>query len=247
MELKFIWIQEYKNIKNTGFNFNHSIEEEFQFIDNEIIISKSINTPKMFFKDNISGVTAIVGENGSGKTNLTEFINYNLAHARNGGLSTYIESKGICIMDKWIFVQNEIKIYNEDFLKKIGYEILRYEKAPLDRGQGELSWFKMEKNKYIYYNPTFDLRGISVRDNLVNISTTMLVYNDLYNSEKLYSYSVSEESNINQLNAFESMEKSRICDFILNFEQFEKTTSRPGSKGGQPWNKKISLGFMMLL
>jgi energy-coupling factor transporter ATP-binding protein EcfA2 len=223
MELKFIWIEEYKNIKKTGFNFNHSVEEEFQFIDDEIIINPKLNcTPKKFFNDNITGLTAIVGKNGSGKTNLTEFINYNLAHATNGGLSTYITSRGITIVDKWIFVQNDILINNEDYLNKLGYNILKYENAPLDDDHGEMGWHNMEKNKYIYYNPTFDLRGIPVRDNLVNISTTMLVYNDLKNSEKLRSYSDSEKTNFNQLDAFATMEKSRICDFVLNFEKANK-------------------------
>ena len=80
-----------------------------------------------------------------------------------------------------------------------------------------MRWHSMEKNKYIYYNPTLDLRGIPVSDNLVNISTTMLLYNDLNNSEKLYPYSRQENSTINQIYAFEYMEKERICDFILTF------------------------------
>jgi energy-coupling factor transporter ATP-binding protein EcfA2 len=219
MELKFIWIEDYKNIKKTGFNFNHSIEEEFQFIDGEIIINPKLNnTPKNFFKDNITGVTAVIGKNGSGKTNLTEFINYNLAHATNGGLSTYINCKGICILDKNIFIQNEIKVKNEEYLNDLGYKLLRYQNAPLDEDIYDFSWHSMEKNKYIYYNPTFDLRGIPVRDNLVNISTTMLVYNDVYNDNKIYPYSIDDNSTVNQLNVFEKMEKSRICDFILNFK-----------------------------
>lgn len=226
MELKFIWIEDYKNIKKTGFNFNHSIEEQFQFIDNEIIISTKLNSsPDKFFKDNITSVTAIVGKNGSGKTNLTEFINYNLAHARNGGLSTYISSKGITILDYFIFVQKNIKIKNEDFLIEKGYNVLYYKDAPLDVDRGELSWHSLEKNKYIYYNPTFDLRAIPVDDNLVNISTTMLVYNDIYKNNKLYSYAIDDKSSVNQLNAFENMEKSRICDFVLNFKNAESYIS----------------------
>ncbi|MFD1604695.1 AAA family ATPase [Flavobacterium artemisiae] len=220
MELKFVWIQEYKNIKNTGFNLNNSSQEEFQFINNELTISKSIKTPENFFKENISGVTAIVGKNGSGKTNLTEFINYNLAHATNGSLETHIKSEGLLIIDHWIFVQKEIEIINEENLIEAGYKILRYEYAPLDQGQQGLRWYEMENNKYIYYNPTFDLRGVSVQNNLVNISTTALVYNDLYNLK--YVYPINNNSEITQLDAFQDMENSRICDFILNFELITK-------------------------
>lgn len=218
MELKFVWIREYKNIINTGFNFNHSIEQEFLFENNELIISALPKSRNNFFKENISNVTAIVGKNGSGKTNLTEFINYNLAHATNGGLSTYIKSNGLIILDDWIFVQNEIEIKNNDYLESIGYKILKYDNSPLDDNQGELRWYEMAKNKYIYYNPTFDLRGIPVTDNLINISTTMLVYSDYKNSDKLFSYVVDKDSKINQLDCYSSMEKTRIYDFILNYE-----------------------------
>ena len=36
MELKFIWIEDYKNVKKTGFNFNHSVAQEFQYFNDEI-------------------------------------------------------------------------------------------------------------------------------------------------------------------------------------------------------------------
>lgn len=222
MELKFVYIREYKNIINTGFNFNHSIEQEFLFENNELIISNLSKSLNNFFKENISNVTAIVGKNGSGKTNLTEFINYNLAHATNGGLSTYMKNNGLIILDNWIFVQNEIEIKNNDYLESIGYKILKFENAPLDDNQGELRWHEMARNKYIYYNPTFDLRGIPVTDNLINISTTMLVYSDYKNSDKLFSYVVDKDSKINQLDAYDSMEKNRIYDFILNYEAVNK-------------------------
>lgn len=222
MELKFVYIREYKNIINTGFNFNHSIDQEFLFENNELIISNLSKSLNNFFKENISNVTAIVGKNGSGKTNLTEFINYNLAHATNEGLSTYMKNNGLIILDNWIFVQNEIEIKNNDYLESIGYKILKFENAPLDDNQGEVRWHEMARNKYIYYNPTFDLRGIPVTDNLINISTTMLVYSDYKNSDKLFSYVVDKDSKINQLDAYDSMEKKRIYDFILNYEAVNK-------------------------
>ncbi|MEZ0129230.1 AAA family ATPase, partial [Flavobacterium sp. LBUM151] len=97
-----------------------------------------------------------------------------------------------------------------------------YENAPLDAHINGLRWHDMEQNKYIYYNPTFDLRGIPVTDNLINISTTILVYDDYKNSDKLYPYVIDPNSNINQLDAFSNMEKTRVYDFILNYEMVNK-------------------------
>ncbi|WP_276978115.1 AAA family ATPase, partial [Flavobacterium filum] len=223
MELKFIWIQDYKNIKNIGFNFNHSIEEEFQFVNGEIIInSKSNNTPKKFFKDNISGVTAVVGKNGSGKTNLTEFLNFNLAHVTNGGLAVYFANyKGIVIIGKFIFYQESIKIENKETLEKLGYEMLDYKHAPLDK-QGGRKWAIMSENAYVYYSPSFEFRYINMRDNLMNISTSYLAFNDANLSTRYYNIpdypSYSNTKITDTLTAHYINEMIREADFILNHD-----------------------------
>ena len=233
MELKFIWIEEYKNIKKTGFNFNHSFDVEFHYIDTEIIISPKINNlPKSFFKDNISSVTAIVGKNGSGKTNLTEFINYNLAHVTNGSLSRYqAGSKGILIIDNFIFSQENIIIKNNKKLEELGYEILDYEKVPLDK-QGGRKWAEMSKNKYIYYSPAFEFRYINMESNLTNISTSYLAFNDVNKTTKHYNlnsatHSSSSEIKTDSLTAHYLNEMIRESDFILNFNSSEYIGESP--------------------
>jgi len=83
MELLYIWIEDYKNIKKQGFNF--SPKHWFDFKPEEDkegnIIGgtlhheeRNTNYPKDFFGENISNVTAIVGKNGSGKSNLISAI-----------------------------------------------------------------------------------------------------------------------------------------------------------------------------
>jgi len=75
MELLYIWIENFKNIKKQGFNFSSKYWFEFDYKKNELICKKNENyLPKDFFGDNIKNITAIVGENGSGKTSLIEFI-----------------------------------------------------------------------------------------------------------------------------------------------------------------------------
>lgn len=242
MELKFAWIEDYKNIKNAGFNFNHSIDEEFQFINNEIIISPLSKTPKNFFKDNITGVTAIVGKNGSGKTNLTEFINYNLAHVTNGSLETIIqENKGLVIIDNYIFIQETVKLNNTEELKKIGYEISYFENAPLDK-HGARIWAKMNENKYIYYSSAFEFRFINVRNNLTNISTSYLAFNDIYKTTKHYNFDRENQLSFNynptdSLTAHYVNEMVRESDFILNFNIQEYI-------GETPTDLKISIDIL---
>lgn len=74
MELLYLWIEDYKNIKNQGFNFSPEFEFTFKEETRELSVEKRAGLPENFFGDNIVNVTAIVGENGTGKSSLLEFI-----------------------------------------------------------------------------------------------------------------------------------------------------------------------------
>ena len=69
MELVYLWVEEYKNIKNQGFNFSPRFTCKYE--NNELTITE--NEHHSIFPPNIN-VTAIVGENGVGKSNLLELI-----------------------------------------------------------------------------------------------------------------------------------------------------------------------------
>ena len=77
MELVYLWVEDYKNIQKQGFNFSPRFRCEYNEEKNELEIIDKEKTgefyPKNFFGDNVN-VTAIVGENGSGKSSLVKFI-----------------------------------------------------------------------------------------------------------------------------------------------------------------------------
>ncbi|MDN5077266.1 AAA family ATPase [Aliarcobacter butzleri] len=73
MELVYLWVEEYKNIKNQGFNFSPRFKCEFDENTKELTINENENYVSIF-PDNIN-VTAIVGENGSGKSSVLAGIN----------------------------------------------------------------------------------------------------------------------------------------------------------------------------
>jgi predicted ATPase len=66
MELVYLWVEEYKNIRNQGFNFSPRFECEF---DGENLTINENKDYVSIFPDNIN-ITAIVGENGSGKSSV---------------------------------------------------------------------------------------------------------------------------------------------------------------------------------
>ena len=70
MELVYLWVDSYKNIRNQGFNFSPRFECEF---DGENLTITENEDYVSIFPKNIN-ITAIVGENGSGKSNLLKNI-----------------------------------------------------------------------------------------------------------------------------------------------------------------------------
>ena len=98
MELIYLWIEDYKNIKRQGFNFSPCFECKFydeyeEYIDengekkerlkdNCILDIQPKEHMKNFFGDNIN-VTAIVGKNGSGKSSVAEMILLNIPYKKH--------------------------------------------------------------------------------------------------------------------------------------------------------------------
>jgi len=73
LELVYLWVEDYKNIKKQGFNFSPRFTCNYDEDSNELTIDENEDYIENFFGDNIN-VTAIVGKNGSGKSSLLELI-----------------------------------------------------------------------------------------------------------------------------------------------------------------------------
>jgi AAA15 family ATPase/GTPase len=72
MQLIYLYIENYKNIKNQGFNFSPRFSCNF---DNDILRIDTIKNHINIYPSNID-ITAIVGKNGSGKSSIQKFILY---------------------------------------------------------------------------------------------------------------------------------------------------------------------------
>ncbi|MGB3751082.1 MAG: hypothetical protein WA945_05900 [Arcobacteraceae bacterium] len=74
MELVYLWVEEYKNIQHQGFNFSPRFDCKYDEESNELTIDEKKDYVSIF-PDNIN-ITAIVGENGSGKSSILELLPY---------------------------------------------------------------------------------------------------------------------------------------------------------------------------
>lgn len=105
--IQYIWVQEYKNLKNIGFNLSSkkyfhfeldakSIDKQGSIISGELKSTDITSYIDVFNYDNIDDIKIIIGENGAGKTSLIELIHEVLF---TGGLrrsNTFIVIDNVC-------------------------------------------------------------------------------------------------------------------------------------------------------
>ena len=123
MELIYLYIEDYKNIKNQGFNFSSKFTCKYDEVKKILQIDENNNHIENFFAENIN-ITAIVGENGSGKSSVLEAI--------------------LKIVEDEIY-ENFILVYFDDGLKYISnFEFV----ADIEKSED----FKEKRNIFAYIN-----------------------------------------------------------------------------------------------
>lgn len=112
LKLCYIWVEEYRNFRNTGFNFSSDIKYKY---DNNTRTLKEIKVdsiPENFFGDNISEVTGLIGKNGSGKSNALELVCKLLKGGNSALKSAFLiiteeEGNNICYESSVNILRNE--------------------------------------------------------------------------------------------------------------------------------------------
>jgi AAA15 family ATPase/GTPase len=201
MELLFIWIEDYGNIKRRGFNFspkfNFIFEPEYKIENFEggklSLEEKNTTLQDTFFGSNIRNITGIIGENGSGKSSLIEAI-LTTGHAfevlrgqDDGNLIIHIYHK------KGSFVPN-----------------IDSSNIKLNISIRETFKNKSKDLKVIFYSNLFDGRRYKIFDNkpynydirAINLSTDYLI--------QCLSHKNKDQGNKNQKNGFDFYYKYHI-------------------------------------
>ncbi len=104
MELVYLWVKNYKNIHEQGFNFSPKFECSYDKGSNKLTIDPKEHIEN-FFGEKIN-VTAIVGENGSGKTSVIE----SLLNKEQTRIIIYNKDDVYYIKDNYSLVKNKDEI-----------------------------------------------------------------------------------------------------------------------------------------
>lgn len=207
MELLYVWIKEYKNIENRGFNFGG--EYLFEFDGKALTYEKNPQYIEGFFNldeegANITNVTGVVGKNGAGKSSLLSFIIPRLAE----GIHEKTDFNECIVILK---EDQNIKVFHHkkyDYIKNIIEQIDSY------RVQYSNSFENLVGLDLIYYNPGFhDTVDFSVKG-VHNISTRTLLEKE---DPVTYSNDNANSSNITlaeALNRHELLEGIRKVNFL---------------------------------
>ena len=143
MELLYIYIwNDKRNIKGCEYNFSPNYRFSYQPETKTFYMEERSSLPNNWFGDNIHNITAIVGKNGAGKTNLLDCIIKALC-GQEGGFIFYKYNNLI-----YSNIPNQVNDYNFDF------KVERFDRfgSPLN------SEFKEHVNDtfVVFYSPTID-------------------------------------------------------------------------------------------
>jgi predicted ATP-binding protein involved in virulence len=157
MELVYLWVENYKNIEKQGFNFSPRFRCEYDEEKNELEIIDKDETgefyPKNFFGDNIN-ITAIVGENGSGKSSIVECLEKLLTFDRMQNLINLENSKYILVanLDKNLIISSDIEKLVYPKICLLENEPTKWLDLNMVKYNAELPYVEYNKMKYLENN-----------------------------------------------------------------------------------------------
>ncbi len=152
MELVYLWVEDYKNIQKQGFNFSPRFRCKYDEEKNELSIDENKDYVSIF-PDNIN-ITAIVGENGSGKSSIVECLEKLLTFDRMQHLINLENSRYILIADfnKNLIISSDIEklVYPKIYL--IENEPTKWLDLNMVKYNAELPYVEYNKMKYLENN-----------------------------------------------------------------------------------------------
>ncbi|MGQ7945072.1 AAA family ATPase [Flavobacterium sp. WC2509] len=255
MDVLYFWIKEYKNIENKGFDLSSKISftTEVESISPDgtlnLILSKEERSPLHIFPENIVDVKAILGENGSGKSNLLVWLINFIMNNQTRNFGFLVTSEYIIVRDKINFISFPEEVFGKKLLfiqpeDLVNFNRINTYKNKVQKSEafGMIASNLMEtyfKKKYlIYYSPALNqdnfynsegvqnsyFRWPSEKLNYFDISTESLIVSDYNNHKNNLDYMITGES---ELLSYKFLESLRALDFLSTEKELDLTINFP--------------------
>ena len=201
MELLYLWIENFRNIKKQGFDFSAEFKFKMEELDKansnytlsyKLTISKNESFVNLF-DGNVLNVTGIIGKNGSGKSTLLHCLKmmtgklsilvcpliFCLRDNESGTIKTYYYNGG---GDKDMIPLNLVVEADSDFKRQ--YKVVPSKAYTIDRFGIEGSKvkgldFDFNSIASCYFSNTFDSHRENIFEGIHNISTNYKIENFL--------------------------------------------------------------------
>jgi predicted ATP-binding protein involved in virulence len=200
MELIYLWIETYLNIRKCGFKFSNRVQID-ETIDEDkrtftLNIGKNENYIEHFFGTNILNVSGIIGANGVGKSNLLNYVKDFLAsHGSYDDKWVAVfydyKAKHMAITDSLSVPDSKSKRWKIILKNKSDYKHVTQHASlefnPVSQNDRGLSVPGLN-SRVIFYSPLLDLRDYpefkGFEGLYVDISTNYLLYADSKNMSR---------------------------------------------------------------
>jgi hypothetical protein len=228
MILHYIWIKEYCNIKEQGFHFTDKYTISFDINTEVLSIKENEKHLPNFFGENIESITGIIGENGTGKSNLLNFIMQRLASFHRGSWSSFKDNQlqGIFILDNGIYCHTSLNISNLKRLQKEEFNIFYFNESIGTYGKTRLKVNKhdyddeIHENRYLNYSNIFDYGFNGNWYEHFDISTNGLISNAGHYYSQYNSY-YPNENKIDRLSKYVEEETKRQIQFVYEYQTID--------------------------
>lgn len=188
MELCYIWVNDYKGFINQGLNLSSKVTFDYGSEEKKLTLKVNDKYIKEFFGKEIINITGIVGQNGTGKTNVLELIQHVVA-----GGNTILNKPFFAIFEN----EESYTIYSYKTIIKSAnfvYDLINYAGI-------------IPNVTSIFFSNTIDGRKYNFDKRIKNISSNDIV--DRYS--RVYKKSIIEQIkfiNSNNFRYFEDLEKN---------------------------------------
>ena len=206
MELVYLWVEEYKNIKNQGFRFSPRFECEY---DGENLTISENEDYVNIFPDNIN-ITAIVGENGTGKSSLLKLIYKNLLIWKGSGFAIFKDKNDEILylgeVEDYPLLKDYEKLYSDN--RKIDFPFFEYS-------------FTYDRD--IDYNNEF----IYPKKQINSIKGVIHLINELFRNQRNILLNYFDLKETKQLDKFESFFIPKTINIFFDIETVKQNERYP--------------------